>query len=159
MQEILSLARPGDRSGRISDLDALVPLMRAYAQFDGLQFDERVARAAMGGLLADERLGRVAFVLEAENRCGYLALCYGYSLELGGRDGFLDELYILPEFRNRSLGARALAAACELARADGVRALHLEVRRDNLEAQRYYERCGFTRRDRYYLLTRQLGAS
>jgi ribosomal protein S18 acetylase RimI-like enzyme len=150
MQNVLSLART-------DDLEALLPLMRAYAAFDGLAFDEKSARTAMSGLLGDARLGRVAFVCDGATRCGYLALCYGYSIELGGRDGFLDELYVEPAFRNRGLGTRALEAACELARADGVRALHLEVRRGNVAAQRYYERAGFVPRDRYHLLTRGLG--
>jgi ribosomal protein S18 acetylase RimI-like enzyme len=35
-------------------------------------------------------------------------------------------------------------------------ALYLEVRQDNVEAQRYYERMGFERRDRYFLLARRL---
>jgi ribosomal protein S18 acetylase RimI-like enzyme len=68
----------------------------------------------------------------------------------------VDELYIREPFRGRGLGTRALEAACAAARADGVVALYLEVRQDNLEAQRYYERLGFERRDRYFLLARRL---
>ncbi len=142
-----------------ADLADLLPLMREYAAFDELAFDERRAGEAMRGLLADERCGRVAFVQENGRRCGYVALCYGYSIELGGRDAFVDELYILAEFRNRGLGTRALEAACALARADGVVAIHLEVRRDNVAAQRYYARCGFRARDRYDLLSRSLQPS
>lgn len=138
------------------DLEALLPFMRAYAEFDGLEFDTARARSAMGDLLADPRLGRVAFIRGGDRRCGYLALCYGYSLEFGGRDGFVDELFIDPAFRNRGLGSQALTAACDLARADGVRVLYLEVRRDNLAAQRYYERLGFGARARYLILTREL---
>lgn len=150
MPQVLLPAGPGD-------LGALLPLMHAYADFDGIEFDAARARRAMGDLLADARLGRVAFIRDADHRCGYLALCYGYSLEFGGRDGFVDELFIDPAFRNRGLGTQALMAACELARADGVRVLYLEVRRDNLAAQRYYERLGFGPRDRYLILTRELG--
>ncbi len=146
---ILSLAGP-------ADLADLMPLMREYAAFDQLEFDAERAGAAMRGLLADARCGRVAFIHEQGQRCGYVALCYGYSIELGGRDAFVDELYILAEFRGRGLGTRVLEAACELARADAVVALHLEVRRDNVAAQRYYARGGFQPRDRYLLLTRPL---
>jgi ribosomal protein S18 acetylase RimI-like enzyme len=149
MSEILTAARP-------ADIEALLPFMREYCEFDRLGFDAHRARRAMLALLSDERLGRVWFIEDAGQLCGYLALCYGYSLELGGRDGYVDELYIRVPFRGRGLGTRALEVACEAARADGVVALYLEVRQDNVEAQRYYERMGFERRDRYFLLARRL---
>ncbi len=145
---VLLQAAPGD-------LPALLPYLRAYAEFDGLRFDEERSRRVVGALLRDPQLGRVAFILDGARRCGYVALCYGYSIELGGRDAFVDELYIEPGSRNRGLGSRALEQACDLARADGIVALHLEVRRDNVPAQRYYARHGFTPRDRYFLLSRR----
>ena len=30
---------------------------------------------------------------------GYIALGYGYAIEFAGRDAFIDEFYILPEFQ------------------------------------------------------------
>jgi ribosomal protein S18 acetylase RimI-like enzyme len=130
--------------------------MQEYCEFDRLEFDVRRARRTMLALLEDARLGRTWFIEADGEACGYLTLCYGYSLELGGRDAYVDELYIRAPFRGRGLGTRALEAACDAARADGVVALYLEVRQDNLEAQRYYERLGFERRDRYFLLARRL---
>ncbi len=149
MSEILKPARP-------ADIDLLLPLMAEYNRFDQIEFDPRRARRTMLAMLEDARLGRTWFIQEGAEPCGYLALCYGYSLELGGRDAYVDELYIREAFRGRGLGTRALEAACAAARAQGVCALHLEVRRDNTEAQRYYERLGFGRRDQYFLLTRRL---
>ena len=110
----------------------------------------------MIALLEDARLGRTWFIEAAGGSCGYLTLCYGYSLELGGRDACVDELYVRDPCRGRGLGTRALEAACDAARLDGVVALYLEVRQDNVDAQRYYERLGFERRDRYFLLARRL---
>lgn len=139
-----------------SDIEALLRFMGAYAEFDGLQFAEVLARRAMAQLLGNAGLGRAWFIRGDDRRCGYVTLCHGFSLELGGRDAFIDELYIEPSFRNRGLGTQALQGVSEAARADGVRALHLEVRRDNPDAQRYYERLGFTRRDRYFIMTQRL---
>jgi ribosomal protein S18 acetylase RimI-like enzyme len=149
MSEILRLAQP-------ADIDLLLPFMREYCEFDGLAHDPPRARRTMLALLEDPRLGRTWFIDAGAEICGYLTLCYGYSLELGGRDAYLDELYIREPFRGRGLGSEALEAACRAARADGVVALYLEVRQDNLDAQRYYQRLGFERRDRYFLLARRL---
>jgi ribosomal protein S18 acetylase RimI-like enzyme len=149
MSEILRLARPGD-------IEVLLPFMAEYCAFDGLQYDRERARRTMLALLEDPKLGRTWFIEEGGQACGYVALCYGYSLELGGRDAYVDELYLRERFRGRGLGTRALEAACRAAQAESIRALYLEVRQDNVEAQRYYERLGFERRDRYFLLARRL---
>ncbi len=151
MSEILKPARP-------VDIDVLLPFMREYCEFDRIQYDAGRARRTMLALLEDPRLGRTWFIQDGDQTCGYLALCYGYSLELGGRDGYVDELYLREAFRGSGLGTRALEAACQAAQAEGICALYLEVRQDNVEAQRYYERLGFERRDRYYLLARRLGS-
>jgi GNAT superfamily N-acetyltransferase len=149
MSEIIKPALP-------ADIDVLVPFMREYCKFDGIEYDSHRARHTMLALLEDARLGRTWFIHEKGPPCGYLTLCYGYSLELGGRDAYVDELYIRESHRGRGLGTRALEAACHEARGEGVRALYLEVRQDNTKAQRYYERLGFERRDRYFLLARRL---
>lgn len=48
-----------------------------------------------------------------------------------------------PEARGRGIGRALVEAACELARADGVRRMTLRVLGHNEPARRLYERCGF----------------
>jgi ribosomal protein S18 acetylase RimI-like enzyme len=82
-------------------------------------------------------------------------LCFGWSLEWGGRDAFVDELYLEPDARGRGLGRAALRALVEEARAAGVVALHLEVDDTNTAGQALYRSEGFSGRARQ-LLTRRL---
>jgi len=75
-------------------------------------------------------------------------------MEYGGRDGFIDDLFIRQPFRGQGLGKLALAkvrAACE---ERGVRALHLEVGRDNDAAHSLYRQAGFVATDRQLLTLR-----
>jgi ribosomal protein S18 acetylase RimI-like enzyme len=87
---------------------------------------------------------------------GYVVLTLGFSLERGGRDAFIDELYVRREHRRRGLGALAIATAEKGARRLGVRAVHLEVDAGNEAARRLYERVGFRLRGRYQLMTKAL---
>lgn len=94
-------------------------------------------------------------IAEDELTAGYVVVAFGYSLEFHGRDAFVDELFLRPAFRGRSLGREVLRFVEEQCRAAGVTALHLEVERKNTAAQEFYRRLGFQDHDRY-LMTRWL---
>ena len=88
---------------------------------------------------------------------GYVALCFGYSIEFGGRDAFIDEFFLVPEARGKGIGGRVLDAVKAEAAAAGVTALHLEVEQDNEVARRLYASHGFRLRDRFHLMSARLG--
>lgn len=139
-----------------SDIEAVVAMRQALYQEDGLApADPDAARAALRLLLRRPDHGAVRIILEDSEPAGYLVVTFGFSLEFGGRDAFVDELYVVPTKRGRGLGTAAVAAAEEICRSAGVRALHLEVERANVRAQALYRRLGFVDHDRY-LLTRHV---
>jgi ribosomal protein S18 acetylase RimI-like enzyme len=141
------------RTASAADLPVLLDLMRGYYRDDGLAFDEQRSGGAMMRLLAEPQWGRVWLLEEEAAVVGYLALCIGFSLEFGGNDAFIDELFVLPGHRGRGHARALLACAVWHAPALGIRALHLEVDRTNLAAQRLYESMGYQRRDRSFILT------
>lgn len=131
------------RLAREADLDLLVELMGRFYRETGTAMAPGEARRAFAELVADPGLGRV-WVLEADAApAGYLVLTLGFSLQHGGRDAFVDDLYVLPEHRDRGLGGAALERARETCEALGVRALHLVVAPDNPRARALYLRSGF----------------
>jgi ribosomal protein S18 acetylase RimI-like enzyme len=138
-----------------ADLDALLPMLERFNATQGFAFDAAVARSALGELLARPELGRVYRIVEAGATVGYGALTFGWSLEWGGRDAFVDEIYLEAPQRGRGLGRAALRALMDEARALGVRALHLEVEADNAPAQALYRSEGFAGSERR-LLSRRL---
>lgn len=139
-----------------ADLTALVELMRGYYRDDGLEFDETTSPATLARLLSESQWGRV-WVLESAGRAvGYIAICFGFSLELGGNDAIVDEVFVLPEHRGRGHGRRLLKFAGAETGKLGVKALHLEVDRGNAEARRLYDALGYRSRDRYLVMTKML---
>jgi ribosomal protein S18 acetylase RimI-like enzyme len=139
-----------------ADLPSLLQLMRGYYRDDGLPFDVDRAAAVMSRLLAEPQWGFVLILDLAGSLLGYVAVCIGFSLELGGNDAFIDELFVAPEHRRIGNGRRLLEAAASHAKAVDVRALHLEVDRGNGAACALYGSLGFALRDRYFLMTRSL---
>lgn len=143
------------REAEDRDLEVLVGLMQAYYRYEELAFDPVKARGAVAGLLTRPAFGRIWIIEAEEEAVGYLAVTLGFSLEYGGFDAFIDELFIVEGYRRQGLGRRALAVAEEACRACGVRALHLEVEHANAPALALYRRYGFVDHDRY-LMTKAL---
>lgn len=146
MNTIFDLAGP-------ADLELLAGMMREFYAHEELPIDLDRARAALAQLVGDPALGRVWVMRRGGEPIGYLVLALGFSLEFGGRDAFVDELYVREGHRGGGIGRAALEHASAACRALGVRALHLEVERKNEAAQAFYRRLGFLDHDRF-LLTR-----
>ena len=137
------------------DVEPLLRLVEDFHVEDGYPFREEETRVNLLRLLSDPQLGRLWVIEDAGTLAGYLVLAFGFSLEFRGRDAFVDELYVVPSHRSRGLGKQALALAETACRELGVRALHLEVERDNEEALGLYRKNGFIDHDRY-LMTKWL---
>jgi len=85
-------------------------------------------------------LARCWLIRLAEENIGYLVLTLGYSVEHGGRDGFIDDLYVIDAARGRGVAAAALEFALAEATALGIRTLHLEAESENERAIGLYHR-------------------
>ncbi|HEX5079100.1 MAG TPA: GNAT family N-acetyltransferase [Geminicoccaceae bacterium] len=134
---------PGDRA-------VLEPMVRAYYAEDGLAFDEERQGAALRALLDGDPLCLAWLVRLGGAPIGYVVVTLGFSLESGGRDGFIDELFITPAARNRGLGGQVLALVEDEARAHGLKRLYLEVAHGN-PALALYRRAGFVDHRRYLM--------
>lgn len=141
---------------RINDLSDLIPLVKAYHEFEEIESSERQIREAVTPLLTTDHAGRIWFVTSGGERVGYVALCFGYSIEFRGHDAFLDELFIKAEYRSRGIGKEVLKLLETEAKKLGVKALHLEVAHENDRAKHLYETIGFEPRDRYTFMSKRL---
>lgn len=138
-----------------ADIDSLLALMREFYAGEKLPWDEEVLRAALDELWRQPLHGFVCLARADGQAIGYGVLGGGFSLEHGGRDGFVDELFVLPAWRGRGIGGRLLDALEEACEGRGISALHLEVDHDNTRGKRLYERRGFVDHGRH-LMTRRL---
>jgi GNAT superfamily N-acetyltransferase len=129
-------------------------LVAAFHQHEGVNVSAHARRTSIDSLLAMPAQGRILLVQHRDAEIvGYAVLAFGFSLEFGGRDAFLDELFIMEPFRGQGIGTAALTAVCAWARHDGLCALHLEVERDNKAAKALYTQSGFEDRSHYNLMS------
>ncbi len=109
--------------------------------------------AAITPLLGDNTFGRIWLISKSDRIVGYIALCFGYSIEFGGRDAFVDEFFIDETARGQGIGKEVLEAVKIEAQKLGVVALHLEVACTNTRAKKLYSSCGFDARENFNLMS------
>lgn len=144
---LLHLARP-------DDMEKLLPLVaRFHEHHDIVQTDEKRFEALMP-LLEGIPHGMIYLIGPRKAPVGYIIISLGYSVELGGIEGFVDEFFIREKVRGRGMGSEVLMTLLPALKDNGIKALHLEVERSNERAQRLYKRAGFEAREGYMLMTR-----
>jgi len=149
MTTAITLATP-------ADAPKLLGLVAAFHTEYGLDLDNAQREAALMPLLDRSPLGAAWLFGPSLSPTGYVIITFGWSIELGGMDAFVDELYVRPNVRKRGIASEVLSAIAASLRDVGVRALHLEVDREDASVQRLYTRAHFKMRDRFALMTRVL---
>ncbi|CAN5382126.1 hypothetical protein BH20VER3_BH20VER3_10200 [soil metagenome] len=95
-------------------------------------------------LLAQPSVGFVLVAVADTNPIGFAYGAAVLSLEHGGRSGWLEELYVLPEWRGCGAGSALLNAVVARAQERGWAALDLEVDGNHARALPLYARNRFT---------------
>jgi ribosomal protein S18 acetylase RimI-like enzyme len=147
------------RAATAADEPDLLPMMQALAEQEPNPnpgaFQEVVVSKTFRYLLDHPERGRVWLIVVEEKPVGYLILTLGFSFEFFGTDAFIDELYVLPEYRRRGYARRAVDYLEAQAKKLGVNAIHLEVDEGNDPAFELYRRMGFADHNRF-LMTKWL---
>lgn len=139
-----------------SDISLFIPLVKAFYKFEKIAFDENTVRAALKQFLTNDQYGRGWLIYEGENLIGYVIFTFSFCLEFGGRDAFIDEIYLIEAARNRGIGKKVIDFLADYAKDADIKVLLLEVDHDNIAAQGLYKKRGFIPREKYFLMTKFL---
>lgn len=138
------------------DLESVLALMREMQGSDPWSepFLETTVRASLTELLTNPFYGLVYLVSDGGQPIAYLAICFDYSLEYGGKGAWIDELFVESSHRGQGIGTELLKLAERASFEHGAQFLHLEVTHGN-SAIELYRRRGFVDHERY-LMTKRL---
>jgi GNAT superfamily N-acetyltransferase len=135
------------RPAKTDDLQTLLDLMADFYAEAGYSLDRPHAEEAFAALLADPRLGRVWLIEHGAAAVGHVVVTFAFAMEYGGLTAVVDDFYVRPDARGAGLGTAALAEARRACAELGMRAMRVEVGRDNAIAQAVYRHVGFEARD------------
>ena len=129
-----------------ADLPIILELVAEFCMTDHHTFDAgRVTRAVIPLLESDD----LGVVYLTDNNQGYLVVTWGYSLESGGSEALIDEIYL--RRRGQGIGGRVMAALFQEMAARGVVKIFLETETHNARARRFYTRQGFVADDSIWM--------
>jgi GNAT superfamily N-acetyltransferase len=134
---------------RADQIDSAIELFQVQLVEHRIKTQPEQLRQVIEKVVADERFG---FILAAMADSGKLVgVAYGgayLGLEHGGESGWLEELYVLPAWRQNGLGTRLVNETIRLARARGWRALDLEIDTEHQRVVSLYARHHFQSQNR-----------
>ncbi len=130
-----------------TDLADLMPLVRAYCDFYGVAPSDEDLLALSRALIADPEHEGVQLVArdEAGSAVGFATVYWTWSSLSAFRIGTLEDLFVATEARGQGVAEALIEAARAECARHGARELGWQTAKDNLRAQRVYERIGAER--------------
>lgn len=126
------------------DREVLLELITEFYEVDGHPYDRETVLAGLVPLLESDDYG-VVLITEG----AYAVLVWSYSLESGGRDALLDEIYVRD--RGRGTGRELMDRVFAEMRERGLSGVFLETEPHNDSARAFYSRFGFEVEDSVWM--------
>lgn len=139
------------RRVEIDHVAALLDMMQRAHTDAGFAFDREIAKAAFTTLLKDHQRGVAWIALRDLKPQGYIVLTFKLSMESGGFDAFIEDIFVYREARRKGVGSALMSEAMAECRRTGVCAIHVETGASDEAATNFYAACGLKNRERTIL--------
>lgn len=133
----------------LHELESLTELFDLYRVFYEQTSDPGRAREFLRERLTNgESVVFMAF--DEGNPIGFVQLYPSFSSVSMMRSWVLNDLFVKESARKKGFGEELLNAAIAFARESGAKGVALETGKDNVKAQRLYEKIGFARESNHF---------
>ena len=144
------------RLATFDDLPHLTPLVAAFHQEEGIVSDPKQRDRALIPLLEGSPHGAVYMIGPRNSPMGYVVFSFIWSVEFGGLEAMVDEVYLRHNVRGKGIGKSILKRLFRTMVAHGVHSLSLEVHQKNAKAIQFYKALGFRLRQNYSLMAMEM---
>lgn len=144
------------RLATFDDLPHLTPLVAAFHQEEGIVSDPKQRDRALIPLLEGSPHGAVYMIGPRNSPMGYVVFSFIWSVEFGGLEAMVNEVYLGHNVRGKGIGKSILKRLFRTMAAHGVHSLSHEVHQKNAKAIQFYKALGFRLRQNYSLMAMEM---
>jgi GNAT superfamily N-acetyltransferase len=132
-----------------SDLADLLPLVRAYCEFNGVARTDAELLLISRALIADPDHQGVQLIARGRDQraVGFATLVWTWATWAGGRIGIMGDLYVAAPARRSRVGRELIDACRRECQRIGGQGLMWTTAKDNLAARALYESVGARSRE------------
>ena len=103
------------REAAAEDVGLILQFIRALAEYEKMSGEVVATEEILREWLFEKRSARVIFAMEGEKEVGFALYFYNFSTFLGRAGLYLEDLFVLPEYRGRGYGKGLLAHLAAIA--------------------------------------------
>jgi GNAT superfamily N-acetyltransferase len=115
-----------------------------FTQEIEFESDHEAQSRGLHEIINDPSVGDLLIIRQDDDIIAMVNLLYTVSTALGARVGILEDMVVSPVVRGSGIGSKLLTYATEFAKEKGCKRLTLLTDKNNVDAQRFYQRYGFT---------------
>jgi len=127
------------RPAKKGDENAIMELIQALAEYEKAPEQVVNTAEALGQHLFEEEICK-ALVVENDQKIIGFALYFTNYSTWKGKCLYLEDFYVLPEYRGTGIGSRLFDAVVEIAQKSGVKRMDWQVLEWNEPAIKFYEK-------------------
>jgi GNAT superfamily N-acetyltransferase len=131
------------RTAGAEDLEAVLELLLVQLHEHHTPISRERLRAGIEAWLSNPSRGLILVAQHDSRIVGVSCVDFMWPLEHGGLGGWLEELYVVPEYRKQGVGTQLLEATLSQCARLGCSAIDLEVEAGHARVESLYERFGF----------------
>lgn len=132
-----------------SDLADLLPLVRAYCEFNGVERTDEQLLMISRALIADPDHEGLQIIARGrdERAIGFATLVWTWATWAGGRIGIMGDLFVASSARRSGVGRQLIEACRRECQRVGAQGITSTTAKDNVAARALYEAVGARSRE------------
>lgn len=134
-----------------TDIEIILDFMADYYRIEEVNYEPDNSRITLEDFINNSQSGSLFIIQSSNDVIGYFCIAFSYTLQYYGKDCFLDEIYIKPEFRHKGIGSHVMNFIEDYLKQNNFKAMHLIVYDHNKPAFEYYIKNGFKAHDAKFM--------
>ena len=139
------------RRGTKADSEGFIKLVLALADFEHLEPPSESGRKRLAAYIFDKKRANLFVAVTGRKHVGYALYFYTYSSFLAKPSLYLEDIFVLKEYRKRGIGFDLFRRCVDEAIEQGCGRMEWAVLTWNKNAIQFYERLGARRLDEWHV--------